>query len=155
LGRRDEGSEWVSRETAPGVVLTVCEGRSGPIPQYSILVRLREVRGRGHCGRGGEINNLSEWWISRKSRRWACIVGCVCWRHTTTSDGTWVWFLLAADMNVRTLGWARCGAPNPWRGVFVSDVELCGVAVLWVGIQCVFEVGGAGFVGGGHNSNFE
>jgi hypothetical protein len=53
--------------------------------------------------------------------RGGVVVGCVCWRHTTKSDGTSVWWMLAADVNVRTLGGARCGAPVPWRGVFVSD----------------------------------
>jgi hypothetical protein len=39
------------------------------------------------------------------------VVGCGCWRHTTKFDGTWVCILLAADMTVRTLSWARCSAP--------------------------------------------
>jgi hypothetical protein len=47
------------------------------------------------------------------------VVRCVCWRHTTMSDG---WdmglFFVAADMNIRTLCIARCGAPFPWWGVF-------------------------------------
>jgi hypothetical protein len=57
-------------------------------------------------------------------------VGCVCWRHTTMYDGAWVWWMLAADINVRTLAGARGGAPPPWRGSFVSDGEFCVSVVL-------------------------
>jgi hypothetical protein len=62
------------------------------------------------------------------------VVECVCWRHTTRSDVTWVCMMSAADENViRTFGGARCGAPVPWRGFFVSDGGCCGSARLrWV-----------------------
>jgi hypothetical protein len=63
-------------------------------------------------------------------------VGCVCWRHTTKPDGAWVWRMLAADVNVRTLGGARCGAPPPGRGGFVSDGCFWLVVVLdWVHVR--------------------
>jgi hypothetical protein len=42
-------------------------------------------------------------------------VGCVYWLHTTMPNGAWVWCLLTADVNVRTLRRARCGAPPPGR----------------------------------------
>jgi hypothetical protein len=59
-------------------------------------------------------------------------VGCVCWRHTTMPDAAWVWRRSAADVNVRTLGGARCGAPPP-GGDFVSDVWVRLVVVMeWV-----------------------
>jgi hypothetical protein len=45
------------------------------------------------------------------------VEGCVCWRHTTIFDGTWACCLVAADLNVRTLGWARCGAPYLLRAI--------------------------------------
>jgi hypothetical protein len=35
-------------------------------------------------------------------------------------DGTWVWWLLAADGDVHMLGGARCGAPPPGRGFFCN-----------------------------------
>jgi hypothetical protein len=57
-------------------------------------------------------------------------VDCVCWRHTTRPDGTWVWWRLAADGNVRTLGRARCGAPLPRRGFFVIEGRFCLCVVL-------------------------
>jgi hypothetical protein len=61
------------------------------------------------------------------------VVAFVCWRHTTKSDGTWVYWMLAADVNVRTLGGAW-GARRPRGGrSFVSDVGFFMSAVLrWV-----------------------
>jgi hypothetical protein len=64
-----------------------------------------------------------------ESFRFGFRVECVCWRHTTRPDGTWVWWRLAADRNVRTLGGARCGAPPP-RGLFVSESCFCPILVL-------------------------
>jgi hypothetical protein len=54
-----------------------------------------------------------------------CVIEVVnmCWRHTTMLDGTWVCFLLASGVNVRTLGGARGGAPNPWRGEFCNLLD--------------------------------
>jgi hypothetical protein len=75
-------------------------------------------------------------------------VGCVCWRHTTKSDGTWVWWMLAADINVRTLGGARCGAPVPWRGIFCKRWRIMRVRSTVDGMYFDFEVGGARAVGG-------
>jgi hypothetical protein len=49
--------------------------------------------------------------------RGGVVVGCVCWRHMTMPDGAWVWWLLTADVNVRTLGGAPCGAPPPGEGL--------------------------------------
>jgi hypothetical protein len=54
----------------------------------------------------------------------------VCWRYTTKPDGTWVWWGLAADGNVETLGGARYGAPPPRRGFFVSEGCFCPIVVL-------------------------
>jgi hypothetical protein len=42
----------------------------------------------------------------------------VCWRHTTRPDGTWVCFLRASGVDIRTLGGARGGALTPWGGEF-------------------------------------
>jgi hypothetical protein len=76
------------------------------------------------------------------------VVGCVCWRHTTIYDGTWVLRMLAADVNVMTLGKACVGAPALWRGGFCKRWQiLCvrnTVGGTWVG----FELGGARAVGG-------
>jgi hypothetical protein len=44
-----------------------------------------------------------------------------------------VWWLLTADVNVRTLGGARCGALPPEKGVFIIDGCFCLFVVLrWV-----------------------
>ena len=47
----------------------------------------------------------------------------VCWRHTTKPDGTWVCFLRASGVDVRTLGGARGGAPAPWGGSFCNLLD--------------------------------
>jgi hypothetical protein len=81
------------------------------------------------------------------------VVGCVYCRHTTKYDGTWVCWILTADVNVRTLGGARCGAPVPGRGIFVRDGGLCRSAMLrWVCVWISKWV--ARELSGGHNSNF-
>jgi hypothetical protein len=54
---------------------------------------------------------VSGWLIVREGGGF--VVGRVCWRHTTKSDGTWVWFLLAARGHERPD--ARLGAV--WRAV--------------------------------------
>jgi hypothetical protein len=61
-------------------------------------------------------------------------------------DGTWVWCMLAADGNVRTLGGARCGAPLP-RGGFVIEGCFFFSRSTKAGTCLGFEVGGARVVG--------
>jgi hypothetical protein len=65
-----------------------------------------------------------------ESFRFGFRVDCVCWRHTTRPDETWVWRRLAADGNVRTLGGARCGAPPARRGFSISEGCFCSFVVL-------------------------
>jgi hypothetical protein len=64
------------------------------------------------------------------------------------SDGTWVWWMSAADANVRTLGGARCGAPVPWREVFCKRWRIVRVRNNVDGMHFDFEVGGARAVRG-------
>jgi hypothetical protein len=65
-------------------------------------------------------------------------VGCggevvsVCWRHTTMLDGTWVCFMRASGVDVRTLGGTRGGAPAPWGGFFVIYRTFWGVEAFGV-----------------------
>jgi hypothetical protein len=59
----------------------------------------------------------------------------------------WVWWLLTADVNVRTLGGARCGAPPPERGGFYNQWLFLSVRSIEVGIRLDFKVGGARAVG--------
>jgi hypothetical protein len=80
--------------------------------------------------------------------RGGVVASCLCWLHMTTSDGTWVWWMLAADVNVRTLGEARCGAPVPWKGFFCKRWRIMRVRNTVVGMYFDFEVGGARAVGG-------
>jgi hypothetical protein len=56
----------------------------------------------------------------------------VCWRHTTTPGRTWISFLPASGVDVRTLGGARGGAPTPWGEFFVIYRTRWGVVVLSV-----------------------
>jgi hypothetical protein len=71
------------------------------------------------------------------------VVGCVCWRHTTMSDGNWVWWMFAADVNVRTLSGARDGALAPWRGQICQRWRILCVRST-VGDTCLnFKAGGA------------
>jgi hypothetical protein len=79
-------------------------------------------------------------------RAWL-VVGSVCWRHTTMYDGTCVCWMLAADVNVRTLGGARCGAPVPWWVVFRKRWRTVRVRNTEVGTYFDFEVGDAEAVG--------
>jgi hypothetical protein len=76
------------------------------------------------------------------------VAGYVCWRHTTMHDVAWVWWMLAADVNVRMLGGTRFGAPVPWRGVFCKRWLIVRVRSAEVGTHFDFEVGDAGAVGG-------
>jgi hypothetical protein len=62
-------------------------------------------------------------------------------------DGAWVSWLLTADMNVRTLGGARCGAPPPGRG-FCNQLLFLSVRSTKLGTRLDFEVDGARAVGG-------
>jgi hypothetical protein len=48
--------------------------------------------------------------------------------------------LEAADMNVRTLGAARCGAPYPWRGVSLIEEVFWSCAVLWLFLGRVLKL---------------
>jgi hypothetical protein len=56
--------------------------------------------------------------------------------------------MVAADVNVRTLGGARCGAPVPWREVFYKRWRIVRVRSIVDGMYFDFEVGGARAVGG-------
>jgi hypothetical protein len=78
------------------------------------------------------------------------VVGCVCWRHTTMSDGTWGWWMLSADVSVRTLGGARCGAPvrRTHGGGVYERWRIVRVRSIVAGMYFDFEVGGARAVGG-------
>jgi hypothetical protein len=70
----------------------------------------------------------------------------VCWRHTTRPDGTRVWRMLAADMNVRTLGGARFPAPLG-EGDFGKRWFILTDRSTGVGTLSDFKVGGARAVG--------
>jgi len=71
------------------------------------------------------------------------VVGCVCWRRTTMIDGTRVCCSLAVDLNVRTLGGTRCGAPCFWRGAFCNRWQVFPGCSTVGGTRREFEVGGA------------
>jgi hypothetical protein len=76
-------------------------------------------------------------------------VGCVCWRHTIRPDGAWVWRMLAADKNVRTLSGARCRAPSMGKGFFCNRWLVLIVRSNEEGTCLDFKVGGARAVGRG------
>jgi hypothetical protein len=77
-------------------------------------------------------------------------VGCVCWRHTTRSDGTWVWWMLASDVNVRSSGRfeVRGVVRRSRKGVFFCKLWwIVRVRSTLAGMYFDFEVGGARAVG--------
>jgi hypothetical protein len=69
--------------------------------------------------------------------------------------GTWIYCFVAADMNVRTLGGTRCGAPYPRRVFLLIDEVFWSCIVLWLFRDIVLKLVARKLSGGQINTNFE
>jgi hypothetical protein len=138
LRHREEGCERVSREATLGVGEVHISRMLRAVPHEHLSVSGEEVKGRGHSAR----LEFVEWFgvllgyivLSSRLRVLAA--------HNR-ADGAWVWRMLAADVNVRTLGGAQCGTPPMGRWGFCKRWLIWTVRSTGVGTFSDFKVGGA------------
>jgi hypothetical protein len=147
LRYREERGERVSREAGPGVGEVRSRRMLRAIPWEHMSVSGEKVRGRGHIDRVGFVVWFGDRMASTMVSSWSRSGLRVYWRHTTKPDGAWVWWLLTADVNVLTLGGARCGAPPPGRGGFCNRWLFLSFRSTEVGTRMDFKVGGVRAVG--------